>query len=443
MCHVLYKKDTLVFLLNRPSAAAIEYKDRLTGEYFPDIYYSVRQDRYRWSNPKLFAEDLKTNFFDGPVSFANDFKLMCYSQMYVENNGRSSNGNFGIFFAEYKGGEWVNVRAYEYNDPEKSLFSPCLSPNGREMYFVANLDDSRGGLDIYVSRFARGKWSEPENLGDQINTPANERYPFYHPIDRLYFSRKPVDNSDDADIWYSNRIEGEWKKAEPLDEYNRVTDEMSIYVDEYFTEYFISRRTGGTLNTFWVYTDIPAFPDRDPIKKTPMKYRIRETNMDTIDYTIFDYRWVIQEQAKRYSDTVAGTDIIYQFPGPGEYSVRFDVFNKVTDTAEIGALDFTIPIVLEKQPVITYAPDTVRVGEQVTFDASSSYLPDYEVEDFFWNFGDGSIARGTKVTHTFEYEGNFEVVLGVREKIESRRSKNIDPREDASYVTIEVHPASQ
>jgi hypothetical protein len=360
--------------------------------------------------------------------------------MYSENNGRSSNGNFGIFFADYEDGKWVNIREFEYNDPEISLFAPCITPNGREIYFVASLDDSRGGLDIYVSRFRRGEWSEPENLGDAINTAANEGYPFIHPIGRLYFSRKPVDKSDDADIYYSNLVEGNWQTARPLTAYNLVTDEISIYIDEFFTEYFISRRTGGTANMNWVYTDVPAFPDADKVEKTPMKYRIRETNMDTIDYTIFDYRWVINEPYKNYRDTVSGTDIIYQFPGPGQYSVRFDVFNKVTDTAEIGALQFNIPIVLVKQPVITYTPDTVIVGQPVTFDASSSYLPDYEIEDYYWNFGDGTLGQGETVTHTYTYEGEFEVVLGVREKVEQRRrGDEIIPQEDASYINIKVY----
>ena len=38
-----------------------------------------------------------------------------------------------------------------------------------------------GGKDIwYIKKIQRDEWSEPINLGDEINTSGNELFPFIH-----------------------------------------------------------------------------------------------------------------------------------------------------------------------------------------------------------------------------------------------------------------------
>ena len=46
-----------------------------------------------------------------------------------------------------------------------------------------------GGNDIwYVKKIKRDEWSEPINMGEQINTSGNEVFPFIHFDGSLYFS---------------------------------------------------------------------------------------------------------------------------------------------------------------------------------------------------------------------------------------------------------------
>ena len=85
-------------------------------------------------------------------------------------------------------GDWVNERAFEFNDDFAWLFSPSLSKDGKTLYFAANYEDGIGGFDIYRSSLRGGAWTKPENLGPAVNTADNELYPFIHPSGRLYFS---------------------------------------------------------------------------------------------------------------------------------------------------------------------------------------------------------------------------------------------------------------
>lgn len=56
---------------------------------------------------------------------------------------------------------------------------PALSPDGNTLFFSSEREGGKGGTDIWISRkLPNGKWSEPVNAGDNINTPCDELSPF-------------------------------------------------------------------------------------------------------------------------------------------------------------------------------------------------------------------------------------------------------------------------
>src|SRR5436190_10796749 len=60
-------------------------------------------------------------------------------------------------------------------------FGPCLSPDGHVMYFASDRPGGFGGNDIYFSRRHNKRddfgWQLPDNLGNVVNTAANESSP--------------------------------------------------------------------------------------------------------------------------------------------------------------------------------------------------------------------------------------------------------------------------
>ncbi len=61
--------------------------------------------------------------------------------------------------------------------------------NDTTLLFASRRPGGYGGLDIYVSQYREGRWSEPQNLGPVINSPYDERSPFLAMDGRtLYFS---------------------------------------------------------------------------------------------------------------------------------------------------------------------------------------------------------------------------------------------------------------
>jgi hypothetical protein len=68
------------------------------------------------------------------------------------------------------------------------------------MIFTSDRPGGYGGFDLYYSVFRKGKWSSPVNLGEKINSAADE----YRPLIGLHY-----DYSNYFIIFSSNRTGGQ------------------------------------------------------------------------------------------------------------------------------------------------------------------------------------------------------------------------------------------
>ncbi|MCK5138157.1 MAG: PKD domain-containing protein [Bacteroidales bacterium] len=379
--------------------------------------FTIFQYKEKGGQKRPFSDALVTQRHDGPASFAGDYKTMVFSQQ------RSSGANrdfdpLGLYFAENVDGEWLNIRDFEYNDDFAWLFSPALSHDGRTLFFAANLPDAIGGFDIYRSELKGGIWTKPENLGPAVNTKGNELYPFFHSSGKLYFSSEGHDNSKAGfDLYQTVYYSGAWSQVVKLSPpFNSLSDDYHVYFSEDFKSgYLTSNRRGGSKDIFTFETDIPVFESPEPIKKTYYKYKIFDRKLDTVDTNLFRYSWVINDTLE-----IPGHEIIYQFPEPGIYICKLNVFDLQLDTLLKGQTSKTLTIRLNEQAVIT-CPDTIMVNTPMEFDGSNSYLPDFNVGRYLWEFGDGSYGEGIRVDHTYQYPGRYRIILGVEERKKNRR----------------------
>ncbi len=116
------------------------------------------------------------------------------------------------------------------NDPAWDS-QPCLSLDGKELFFASR----RGGnADLYhCFRNEDGTWTEPESLGNVVNTSGTEMAPFLHPDGKtLYFSSNTHTGMGGFDLFVSRRNdEGEW--SEPVNlgyPINTPGDEINFIV---------------------------------------------------------------------------------------------------------------------------------------------------------------------------------------------------------------------
>jgi hypothetical protein len=85
-------------------------------------------------------------------------------------------------------------------------FRPSVRRNGLEIVFDSNRSDTLGGQDLYSATRASidDPWSTPVNLGNVVNTSANETRGSFWRAETLYFGRSPGTEGS-TDIYVSTR----------------------------------------------------------------------------------------------------------------------------------------------------------------------------------------------------------------------------------------------
>jgi len=144
--------------------------------------------------------------------------------------------------------------------------TPSLSPDKRDLYFSSNRTGGFGGKDIWVChRTETGRWSEPENLGPDINTSGDESTPFIHADNQtLYFNSNGLScYSEKPDLFVTRKLaDGKWGKPENLGyPINTIDDEGSMIVDAdgktaYYSSDKIDTKGGLDIYTFELREDL-------------------------------------------------------------------------------------------------------------------------------------------------------------------------------------------
>ncbi|NND77414.1 MAG: DUF1573 domain-containing protein [Flavobacteriales bacterium] len=88
-----------------------------------------------------------------------------------------------------------NTQPFYIKDGEKEL-----------LFFASDREGGEGKLDIWMSERSGSDWGEAENLGNMINTPDDELTPYYAPDqNRIYFSSTWHFGFGGHDVFYSEK----------------------------------------------------------------------------------------------------------------------------------------------------------------------------------------------------------------------------------------------
>ncbi|MGB3618855.1 MAG: OmpA family protein, partial [Catalinimonas sp.] len=178
-----------------------------------DIWYSEMSSDGEWQKAKNLGPPLNT---EGP-NFVSSITSDGETMVMVLGNQYGSNGKMraGVSisrrgadggFEEPKNLEIKNM----YNFNEKANF--FMANSQKVMLMSIEREDSRGGRDLYVIfEQEDGDWSEPLNVGDDLNTAGEESSPFLAADERtLYFSSEGHSGYGGSDIYATRRIDDTW-----------------------------------------------------------------------------------------------------------------------------------------------------------------------------------------------------------------------------------------
>ena len=139
----------------------------------------------------------------------------------AETVNRMGDHNMQLFMAIRRpDGQWYQAERLEAQFDQFNCMHPSLSPDGRKLFFASDAPDGRGGLDIYsISIGLDGSWGRPENLGPSINTERHDAFPSLSSSGRLYFASQGHISLGGFDIFESSfGSDGKWSTAVNLGE---------------------------------------------------------------------------------------------------------------------------------------------------------------------------------------------------------------------------------
>lgn len=132
------------------------------SEYKNVIYYS--------SNGVLYSVSMHNGIWDAPV----ELSIAGYEK------GRQT-GKGGLYY-----GKWRYVSKGVEKD---KMYNPFITNRGTRLYFSSKMEGGKGGMDIWYMELEKDgvSWSKPVNA-KEINTAANEDFPFVDINNMMYFS---------------------------------------------------------------------------------------------------------------------------------------------------------------------------------------------------------------------------------------------------------------
>lgn len=135
--------------------------------------------------PLLFSKILDSDFQEGSITFSPDEKYIYYTKSNPLNLQ-----NLSLYRAEFDeniNGYWKDITLL-FGGVDFSIETPFVSKDGTELFFASNKNGGFGGFDLYVAKLEEnGRLGEIKNLGENVNTQFDEKYPFCNEK-HLYFS---------------------------------------------------------------------------------------------------------------------------------------------------------------------------------------------------------------------------------------------------------------
>ena len=180
----LDKNLEYVYLTSTNEKSTGELRSEITGTKKGDIYFSKKDEKGVWSRPEVVEGGLNTEHDEGAAAFSPDG-----STMYLARAVRQDWPTIvEIYTSSRSEAKWSAPQKFEITADTLSSYSdPFVSPDGQWLYFASDIPGGQGGIDIWRINL-KDKHGTLENLGPQINTKGNDRFPNVRTDSLLYFA---------------------------------------------------------------------------------------------------------------------------------------------------------------------------------------------------------------------------------------------------------------
>lgn len=236
--------DEILYFTTTNEKVVGEKRSEITGMKKSDIWMARKNERGEWLRPEAVEGELNSDMDEGIASFSPDG-----STMYLTVARRMPDRNTGveIYTSSRSDASWSKPVKLEITaDTISSFGHPSVSPDGKYLYFSSDMPGF-GGKDLWRIDLQERAGSL-ENLGEQINTPGDDVFPYVVSDSILIFSSNGHPGMGGLDLFHATlQPDGNWIVSNMGAPLNSNADDFGMTYNPHKanTGYFSSNRGDG------------------------------------------------------------------------------------------------------------------------------------------------------------------------------------------------------
>lgn len=267
---MLLAKDELVFSSSRRGEATFQ----TTGGGFQDLYLLKIDD------PDSILGAIKPfggaafnteGVHEAAATFSQDGKTMIFARS-GSGDKKELETEVSLYISRYENGRWTTpkilsgISRLDSDRRNRWESTPFLSQDGKTLYFASNRQDymNEGGIDLFKATFDEqsGSFTNIENLGDKINTPGNELFPYVDKDGTLYFASDGHGGLGGLDLYRVGKDGKPQNMGRPL---NSGADDFGLIFRDKDNGFFCSNRESTGKGNDDIYLFVREEPPREVV----------------------------------------------------------------------------------------------------------------------------------------------------------------------------------
>ena len=296
------------------SAKSIVNED---GSSFTDIY-RVKVDKKKIVGRKDHLSDAVNSIMnDASVHITKNDSLLFFNRNMINDDEESMSG---IFYSKNINDTFRAAIPFKYNNVSYNVVHPTLSEDENLLIFASDMPGGEGLSDLYFCEYINGDWTEPKNIGKQINTEFKESFPYLYK-NQLFFSSDRPGGFGMKDLYYSYRIEDKWTKPQHLENpFNSPGDDFSIFLIDGLHEGYLSTNRKSSKDRIIYFNS--TLPKPTSFIEVEPDFCFQFTDQEYEESKDVELIWQMGDgEVKR------GNGFNYCYDKIGEYSMSLDIID--------------------------------------------------------------------------------------------------------------------
>ena len=344
-----------------------------------DIWYSELDSSGHWQLAKNM-----TTFNNAGPNFVNTIQSVTpdgKSAIIVLGNKYLPNGKMmaGVSISSNVGGGWSKPIALnitnDYNFNEKANY--FLTNNRKTLIISEEREDSQGDRDLYVSFMQDDSvWTEPLNLGDVVNSAGEESAPFLASDDKtLYYSSKGFSGYGGSDIYVTRRLDDTWTRwSEPENlgpEINSPLEDLFFNIPASSDHAYYSRGVTET-NTDIFRIKLPIVKNPDPW--VTVRGKVVDEKGNPIDAKIIYERLPDGKDVGIAQTNPTTGEYEIRLPAGHLYGVRAEAKDKISESQNLDLRNITQDQVIQGKDFNLEPIKLAAIEENITITLNNVFF---------------------------------------------------------------------